>query len=175
MIECGGVDFTKKKSIFFVGNHVSYLDIFVYCSLVLGSFVAKIEISRWPIVGFFVKLGKTYFIDRSKKTEVKRVYQSLKAHFNLGNSVILFPEGKTSDGTEIKPLKSSFLEVCCQSQLPVYYGVVRYISLDKAYEAKRDIAWCDGRSFFFHFIRLLGNFGIEARVSFGKEALFFKE
>ena len=36
------------RPVLFAANHISYLDITVFASLIAGSFVAKNEVRRWP-------------------------------------------------------------------------------------------------------------------------------
>src|SRR3972149_1640050 len=51
----------------FVSNPVSYFDIAVLASLIPGSFVAKQEVSGWPLFGWLAKLQRSVFIDRRGK------------------------------------------------------------------------------------------------------------
>ena len=55
---------SDSEPTFFVSNHASYLDIIILSSLFKSSFLAKKEISSWPLFGILAKLQNTVFIDR---------------------------------------------------------------------------------------------------------------
>ncbi len=65
--------------ILYVCNHASYLDVSVLGGIVDARFVAKAEVSRWPIIGALSKLTGTLFIERrahsvrSQSNELRRV------------------------------------------------------------------------------------------------------
>ena len=51
----------------YVSNHLSYLDIPILGSTLNGRFVAKNEISNWPIIGYLSMVGNTIFVNRNLK------------------------------------------------------------------------------------------------------------
>ena len=55
---------TAVRPVLFAANHISYLDIIVFASLIAGSFVAKNEVRRWPLFGWLARLQRSVFIDR---------------------------------------------------------------------------------------------------------------
>ena len=61
----------SKKKTLFVCNHISYLDILVLGSKVNAIFVAKSEIDAWPLVNRFTSVGKTIFVSRGNRAEIK--------------------------------------------------------------------------------------------------------
>ena len=60
----GGLFVPKNFPKLLVCNHASYLDILILGSLIKTSFVAKKEVSSWPLLGILAKLQNTIFIDR---------------------------------------------------------------------------------------------------------------
>jgi 1-acyl-sn-glycerol-3-phosphate acyltransferase len=92
--------------VLYVCNHASYLDVNVLGGLVDARFVAKAEVAQWPIVGALSRLTRTIFIERrargvrSQSDELRRVLRS-------GASLVLFPEGTSSDGNRVLPFKSA--------------------------------------------------------------------
>lgn len=101
----------KGRPTLFVSNHVSYLDITVLGALIRGSFVAKSEVSGWAGFGFLAKLQRTVFIERGNRAEVGRQTNDMKARLEAGDSLILFPEGTSSDGNRTLPFKSALFAV----------------------------------------------------------------
>lgn len=94
----------------YISNHMSWIDIPVIGSVLKASFVAKREVASWPLFGFLSKLQQTAFIDRNRRSALKEK-DSLKNKLDAGKSLILFPEGTSSDGSSILPFKSSLFEL----------------------------------------------------------------
>ncbi|MBX2847793.1 MAG: 1-acyl-sn-glycerol-3-phosphate acyltransferase [Acidiferrobacterales bacterium] len=99
---------SKSKPTLFVSNHISYLDVFVLGNIP-AFFVAKSEVAGWPVLGHFAKYQNTLFIERSAG-KTRQSLQTMKSHIREGNSLILFPEGTSTDGVHVKPFKSSLFE-----------------------------------------------------------------
>ncbi|WP_207455805.1 lysophospholipid acyltransferase family protein [Azospirillum sp. SYSU D00513] len=93
--------------VLFVSNHSSYLDITVLGALIPGSFVAKSEVAGWPLFGMLAKLQRTVFVERKARGTVGRQRDELKARLEAGDSLILFPEGTSSDGNRTLPFKTA--------------------------------------------------------------------
>ena len=92
-----------------VSNHVSWLDISVIGAERPLSFVAKTEVAGWPVIGLLAKLQRTVFIDRMRRSATIEVANEMGERLSHGESVVLFAEGTTGDGTRILPLRSSLL------------------------------------------------------------------
>ena len=93
------------RQIMYVSNHLSYLDIPAIGSYLKASFIAKQEVAGWPVFGFLSKMQQTAFIDRTG-ARIKEDHYSLGNMLDVGKSLILFPEGTSSDGQELLPFKS---------------------------------------------------------------------
>ncbi len=100
----------RNKQVIYVSNHISYLDIPLIGGTLKASFVAKSDVASWPVFGFLSKLQQTAFISRSAK-DVKKGTNLLNAMLNDGKSLIIFPEGTSTEGTEVIPFKSSLFSV----------------------------------------------------------------
>ena len=98
----------------YISNHVSYLDIEVLGSLVEGSFVAKSEVATWPLFGWLAKLQETVFINRTVKRDAAKQGVSLTDRLLCGDSLILFPEGTSSDGNRVLPFKTALFAAAAQ-------------------------------------------------------------
>ncbi|WP_448192098.1 lysophospholipid acyltransferase family protein [Azospirillum sp. sgz301742] len=94
-----------------VSNHSSYLDITVLGALIHGSFVAKSEVAGWPMFGFLAKLQQTVFIERKARSTTARQRDDLKGRLETGDTLILFPEGTSSDGNRTLPFKTALFAV----------------------------------------------------------------
>jgi 1-acyl-sn-glycerol-3-phosphate acyltransferase len=95
------------RQVFFVGNHLSYLDIeLIATQLCFASFVAKQDVAGWPVFGYLSKLQQTVFISRAR-TNATQASGSLESALAAGKSLIVFPEGTSTDGLTVMPFKSS--------------------------------------------------------------------
>ncbi|MFZ2101665.1 MAG: lysophospholipid acyltransferase family protein [Oricola sp.] len=88
-------------------NHVSWLDIVALGAAAPVSFIAKDEVSGWPGVSILAKLQETVFIERHRRGKTGEQAARIRERLALGDAVVLFPEGTTSDGNFLLPFKSS--------------------------------------------------------------------
>ncbi|WP_353858344.1 lysophospholipid acyltransferase family protein [Azospirillum formosense] len=100
--------------VLFVSNHSSYLDITVLGSVIPGSFVAKSEVAGWPFFGVLAKLQQTVFVERKARSGVEKQRDELGARLDAGDSLILFPEGTSSDGNRTLPFKTALFAVAAR-------------------------------------------------------------
>jgi 1-acyl-sn-glycerol-3-phosphate acyltransferase len=119
-----------KNPVLIVANHVSWIDIPVIHSFKLAGFVAKEEISRWPILGRVVKSGETLFITRGKHESRKQVLQLINARLNAGRSIALFPEGKATDGEYLGNFHRQLMQAAIETQVPIQAIAIKYIKKD---------------------------------------------
>jgi 1-acyl-sn-glycerol-3-phosphate acyltransferase len=94
----------------FVCNHTSYLDIVVLGSVIPASFVAKADVAKWPLIGLMSRLLNTVFIER-RASQAGNQRSYLSTLLEQGRSLILFPEGTSSDGIRALPFKSSLFSI----------------------------------------------------------------
>lgn len=128
----------------YMSNHVSYLDIPVIGSILKASFVAKSEVAGWPVFGFLSTLQQTAFMER-KRTAIVREAQTLKGRIDAGKSLIIFPEGTSTDGQEVLPFKTSLFSLALpedRTHLMVQPMTLKLIEVDgrkPATQEDRDI------------------------------------
>ena len=90
-----------------VANHVSWTDIPALGTIHTISFLAKREVSRWPIVASFARLQRTLFVDRDSRKSIRDANAAMAARMLEGGWVALFPEGTTHDGISLGRFHSS--------------------------------------------------------------------
>ncbi|MDE0147501.1 MAG: lysophospholipid acyltransferase family protein [Rhodospirillaceae bacterium] len=96
----------KKGPVLYVVNHTSYADIPVLGALLEACFVAKAEVAGWPLFGLCAKISGTVFVDRNPRLAVRQS-ELLKQRLTAGDSLVLFPEGTSSDGNFVLPFRSA--------------------------------------------------------------------
>ena len=154
-----------------VTNHVSYMDIILLASIVPGVFVAKREVRSWPVWGIFAGAMRTIFVDRERRRDAIRVSDQIHEALTRGDGVILFPEGTSTDGQEVRPLKPALLEVAARHGYPVHYARVAYRTPPGAPPAHLAVCWWGDMEFGSHFVELCRLPGFQATVTFGKHPI----
>ncbi len=119
----------NAHSVLFVSNHVSYFDIIALGAIIPGSFVAKSDVSRWPVFGTLAKLTRTVFIDRNPKSTFHQLNQ-IRRRLQSGDRLILFPEGTSSDGTRVLPFKSAVFESAQKDNVLIQPVTLNYTRLN---------------------------------------------
>lgn len=120
-----------KPGCLLVSNHISFLDIFVLDSLVPVRFIAKDEISRWPVFGIITRSGGTIYIKRGDKRSLLATMKAMQETMQSGRPVLMFPEGTTSDGTGLLRLHANLFEPAVRAHSQVVPVVLRYRSNGK--------------------------------------------
>ncbi len=142
-----------------VANHVGAPDIFVLGSHFNGFFVSKAEITDWPLFNWLARLGKTVFVDRSKRHQVKTLIFEIEQRLNGDHSVILFPEAQATDGVDVMPFKSAVFEAAVLSNRSVVPVEIRY------HDGHRPTIAYYGDSFINHIFTLLKTPRLTATVT----------
>ena len=114
-----------------LANHCSVLDIFILNALAPSSFVAKAEISRWPVFGRIAAAVGTIFIERGKKRALLSISERMQEALREGRNLLLFPEGTTSDGRGLLPLHANLMEAAARTGAAVIPIVIRYKAGDE--------------------------------------------
>lgn len=89
-----------------VSNHVSWLDIAVLGIRHGGRFVAKAEVAEWPLVGWLAGSAGVMFLCRGDADSSAVVAERMAFLLRAGQTVLLFPEGTTSDGRGLRPFRA---------------------------------------------------------------------
>lgn len=100
-----------KEDVFYVANHVSWIDIPIIGGVTRSAFVAKAEIRKWPITGWLATMNHTVFVSRGDRLGVGKQIEELKAAIEDHQPVTIFPEGTTTDGSSLLPFKPSLFAV----------------------------------------------------------------
>ena len=100
-----------RRDVFYVANHLSWVDILALAGASGTAFVAKAELAEAPVVGWLASLNRTVFVKREHRMGVAEQINALKEALVDNWSVTVFPEGTTTDGQSLLPFKTSMLSV----------------------------------------------------------------
>lgn len=100
-----------RRDVFFVSNHLSWIDILALAGESGTAFVAKDELTTAPLVGWLCRLNRTVFVKREDRMGVAEQINQLRDALAGNWSVTVFPEGTTTDGQSLLPFKTPMLRV----------------------------------------------------------------
>ncbi|WP_045758505.1 lysophospholipid acyltransferase family protein [Xanthomonas albilineans] len=149
--------------VFFVANHVSWIDIVMLHSQRMMAFVAKHEIAGWPLIGWLAVRVRTIFHQRGSNASLSGVLQAMREELRSGRSVGVFPEGRTRSGHEIGPFHARIFQAAVEVEAPVQPVALRY---GLGGSAQAVVAFGPQESFLVNVVRMLGEPGREAEVHF---------
>jgi len=126
IIVTGVVPANDVTNVMFIANHISWIDIHALNSVRTVRFVAKSEIRHWPLFGWFAMKVNTLFTERERKQDAGRMVKVATESLKSGDCLCYFPEGTTTDGTQIKPFKSSLIQAALNANAQVWPFAIRY-------------------------------------------------
>ncbi|MEC5385616.1 lysophospholipid acyltransferase family protein [Uliginosibacterium sp. H3] len=131
-----------------VSNHISWLDIFVINAVTQTHFVCKDDIRKWPWIGWLVASTGTIFIARSNRKDAARTARALSDRLLQDERVTFFPEGTTTNGSELLPFTAALFDAASPAQADVVPMSLRYLdeqgqrSLAPAYDGDVSFMEC---------------------------------
>jgi 1-acyl-sn-glycerol-3-phosphate acyltransferase len=142
-------------------NHVSWLDIPVLGGLAPGVvFLAKSEIRRWPVIGRLARFAGTAFIERGRGS--RQASEVIGQALDRGRRMVVFAEGTTSDGRQVRRYHPRLLGPAVERQLPVVPIAIRYH--DATGRRTTAPAFIDDEGIWPSLWRVIGTPGIEVIV-----------
>ncbi|CAN5337901.1 lysophospholipid acyltransferase family protein [soil metagenome] len=140
---CGAVVVTQGQrltsDVFYVSNHVTWLDIPVLAGPTGAAFVAQAPIADWPLIGWLSKLNRTIFVSRTDRMSIAQQIDTLRDALDHHQPVVVFPEGTTTDGRSLLPFKGSLFEVVTPPPRPM---LVQPVLIDYG-KMVPEYAWVD--------------------------------
>lgn len=113
-----------------VANHISWLDIAVLGGTVTPRFLSKQEVRGWPVIGWLAEKAGTLFIERGRKGAAQGAADTLVRSLNDGRSVLVFPEGTTTDGKDVRRFFNRLFSAAIDTESPVQPIALRYLRTD---------------------------------------------
>lgn len=144
-----------------VANHISWLDI-----LVLGAsgpmlFVAKEEVSDWPVMGYLARRIGTLFVRRGDAEQTAATAERMAWQLRQGKRLTLFPEGTTTAGDKVLRFHARLLYPAQLAQVPVQAIGIEYLGA-----AKEIAPFIGDDDFLPHLLRMLTLDRIDMRLHY---------
>lgn len=153
-----------RRDVFFIANHVSWIDILALAGASGTAFVAKAELGEVPVIRWLCRLNRTVFVKRENRLGVAKQINLLREALADNWSVTVFPEGTTTDGQSLLPFKTSMLNVL---EPPPPGIMVQPVLIDYGPEIGEEIGWIGNESGLNNAKRVLSRKGsFELRLHF---------
>jgi lyso-ornithine lipid O-acyltransferase len=146
-----------------VSNHLSYLDILFFSSVMPCIFVSKSEVISWPLFGLLARCGGTIFVERGRGVAIESVSRQIAAALEAGIPVVLFPEGTSTSGQSVLPFFPSLFEAAVRNNSPVFPTAISY-ETDDGCEA--DLCYYGDDTFLPHLLSVLAHRNLHAQIAF---------
>ncbi|UCG52672.1 MAG: AMP-binding protein [Candidatus Latescibacterota bacterium] len=110
-----------------VANHASYLDSFVLAALIpldIG-FVAKVELTRNPLLHLYLSRLGTEFVERFDKQKGIEDARRIGRDAKKGRTLLFYPEGRLSRRPGLMPFKMGAFLAASEAGMPVVPVAIR--------------------------------------------------
>ena len=118
-----------------VANHVSWLDIYAIDAVVPTRFIAKADILQWPVIGRLVTLVGTLYVERGRRHAVHAINRAVVERLEAGETIGVYPEGTTTDGTMLLPFHANLLQPAVDVHAQVLPVAIRYTAYGRPTKA----------------------------------------
>ncbi len=153
-----------------VANHLSYLDILILSAAMPCAFISKMEIGSWPFFGMTARIAGTIFLDRASRASAEKVAEIMGRRFKHQVPVLLFPEGTSTDGSEVLRFHSRLIDPATTTGTPITAVALSYQIEGGIPE--RELCWFGDTGFLPHLWRTLKTRGFSTRVEFCPTAVY---
>lgn len=153
-----------------ISNHLGYLDIVTFASLGRCVFVSKAEIRSWPVLGWMTTMSGTIYVERGRGGSAAKAGEQLRDAAEARLPVVFFPEGTTSNGSDLLRFHSGVLTEAIACGEPVTAAAVRYTlgaGNDARTRVEDDVAYWGDVSLLRHIFGFLAlrEVGVEVRFA----------
>ncbi|MDQ0148389.1 lysophospholipid acyltransferase family protein [Eubacterium multiforme] len=120
-IEIKGYENIPNETCTFIGNHMSILDIPVlrYASKRGIGFIAKKEVLKVPVLGFWVKHMNCVALDRDNVREAIKVIAKGVEFLKSGYDMAIFPEGTRAKDGKVHEFKKGSIKLATKAKVPI--------------------------------------------------------
>ncbi len=158
-----------------VANHVSWTDILALSSLHPLVFLAKSEVSTWPVLGFLARLQGTVFVERANRRKIPLVNKRLAEKLRERRDIVIFPEGTSSDGSAVLRFNTAHFGPLCDfaddwgRSAPTLAPVAILYAEPGAdpFDGAIDVGWYGDMTFLPHLWSLMRRGGVACHIFFG--------
>ena len=143
----------------YVCNHRGLLDFFINLKYLDAYILSKADVANIPILGYFAQFTGIFYLERKNKDSRLAAREAIKTILISGYNVILYPEGTTNIERLTKNFSKGSFEVAVENGYPIVPIALEFQSEDDLWK---------NSSIAHQFVRQLGNWRTNVKMSFGK-------
>tara|TARA_R110002051_G_scaffold83393_1_gene147714 strand:+ start:16986 stop:17810 length:825 start_codon:yes stop_codon:yes gene_type:complete len=159
-VRCHGQPATGTRLL--VSNHVSWLDIVIIGAHAPVHFLSKAEVRHWPVIGWLAAAAGTLFIQRGQASG-SALQEQLAAALQQGRSLVIFAEGTTTAGDQVRTFHGRLLSCAIDSATPIQPVALAYRQNG---QPDRTAPFINDDEFSAHLLGLLGSPTITVELHF---------
>lgn len=160
------------QSFLLVGNHLGMLDILVLAAHHPSLFITSVDMRETPGLGFLTEMGGCLYVERRNRqnimTEIGEIRSALQQQF----SVVLYPEGTSTNGEKVLPFKKSLLTSAAGTGIPILPVVINYRKVNgepMAHKWRDHVFWYGDQTFVPALMRIFSVHSVEVELEFCEE------
>ncbi len=150
-----------------VANHLSYVDVLAVSSLIPAVFITSVEMRQTLLLGTLARFGGSIFVERRNIAGLRKEIESIAQALNQGLCVVLFPEGTTSNGQQMRPFKNSLFDAAIKAKKDIFPFCLRYTKVNDRHmtcDDRDSVFYYGDMTFFGHLSRLLALRSVDLEV-----------
>jgi len=124
---------TRGVGRMFVMNHRSLLDIFIALAHVEANILSRHDLAGWPVIGFAARRVGTLVVNRPAQRSGAAAIEARRRGLARGAGVLVYPEGTTFEGDEVRAFKRGAFLAAEQAEAEVVPVGVAYDSPEACY------------------------------------------
>lgn len=150
----------KLSSFLLIVNHRTYLDPVVISKELLMFPLAKMEVSKWPLIGWGAKLSGGFFVKREDKNSRDKASQKIVDFIKEDKIVMICPEGTTHTEPQTIDFRPRTFINASKNNIAIVPTAIEY--------GTKEDAWVGNDTFLRHFFECFGKWETKVILSYGK-------
>jgi lyso-ornithine lipid O-acyltransferase len=159
----------NRENFLIVGNHMSYLDILIMSSVLPSCFVTSVDMGETKFLGSLCELGGALFVERRHRGMIEQDTRNLAQTLSDGFNLVLYPEGRATNGEKVFPFKKSLLMSAVQAQKNILPVCLKYLEIDGepfSFENRDRVCWHSDTPFAAHAANMMKTKSLKVELKF---------
>lgn len=117
---------TSNQHYLFVGNHLGMLDVLIIAAKFPTLFITSVEMKNTPGLGLLSEAGGCLYTERRDRSNIQNEMLEIREALRQGLNVTLYPEGTSTNGEGLLPLKKTLMTAAAGTGVPIKPMVLNY-------------------------------------------------